>query len=248
MNTISKGTIFKFNNDYSIYEVNDNNLKYYITVPNDDTYTITLYIGLTLNDYNLIDKDTKEKEIDEIASKIYKLNPNSVYLLPILDLERLNNAISDNDDYFYNKLLLDLQKRISDVYSTINANNSVSVNNIIYGIKQNNEADKFLDWLECKLPEHFKIKNITDITKKYNQTNLEHTQLFSLDDIGSSDGGTALSGGTGDTELVNSQTLVKKKTPPKPSGKHGFSNITFSILIIGLAIVLGIIIAVMILQ
>ena len=244
MNTINKGSIFAVKNNYLIYEINDNNLKYYITIPNEDTYTLTFYVGLTPNDYSKLDNTLKEKEIDEVASKIYKLNPNSIYLLPILDYDKLANAISDNDDYFYKGLVEDLQQIIYDAHNTVSDNNDTEIDNTIYGIKQNNDTDKFLDWIECYIPGFFKAKNIKDITYSYNQANLEHTQLFSVDDITSQGGSTTLSGG--DNTVSDTLPKTKKKTPPK--NKHGFSNFKNIILIILLAFAVGITIAMMLLN
>ena len=244
MNTINKGSIFAVKNNYLIYEVNDNNLKYFITIPNEDTYTLTFYVGLTPNDYGKLDNSDKEREIDEVASKIYKLNPNSVYLLPILDNDKLANAIGDNDDYFFKGLLEDLQQIIYDAHNTVNDNNDAEIDNTIYGIKQNNDTDKFLDWIECYIPGFFKAKNIKDITYSYNQANLEHTQMFNVDDITSQGGSTTLSGG--DTTLADTQPKAKKKTPPK--NKHGFSNFKAIVLILLIAFILGISLAVMLLK
>ena len=182
MNTINKGNIYSLKDNYIIYEIDDT-AKYYLCIPNHDTYKYTMYMGLSMNNFNKIDKESKIKEIDSIASKLYKINPNSVYLLPVVNHDKLINAVYDNDDYFYNKLLSDLHKCIKDAYDTIRTNNTVSINSVIYAVKQNNKVDYFMDWLDVKLGGYLDTININKINELYNEINLEKTQIIKTDDI-----------------------------------------------------------------
>lgn len=197
MNTINKGNIYSLKDNYIIYEIDDTS-KYYLCIPNHDTYKYTMYMGLSMNNFNKIDKENKITEIDSIASKLYKINPNSVYLLPVVNHDKLINAVYDNDDYFYNKLLNDLHKCIKDAYDTIRTNNTVSINSVIYAVKQNNKVDYFLDWLDVKLGGYLDTININKINELYNEINLEKTQVIKIADI-----------------PVNKEEDIKKEDTPK---------------------------------
>ena len=249
MNTINKGSIVTFKNDYSIYKVDEDSISYYLCIPNNDTYRVTMYIGISNNDLSTMEKDEIVNEIDGIGNKIFKVNPSSIYLVPVLNYDKLVNAINDNDDYFYNKLLDDLHKTTRSAYETINNNNSVEINEKILAIKDNNRMDRFIDWLDVKMAGNLDTINIRTIDNLYNEIDLEKTQIIPTDIVGmitedttSGNGPKGNSGGPGNSEPVKTNDVkVRRKIPPKLN--LGFSRITFITLIIGMSIVFGIIAA-----
>ena len=249
MNTINKGNIITFKTDYTIYRVDENNSSYYLCIPNTDTYRVTMYLGISNNDLSTMEENEVVKEIDNIGSKIYKINPNSIYLVPILNFDKLVNAINDNDDYFYNKILDDLHNTIRNAYETVNNNNSVKVEDKILAVKANNRMDRLIDWLDVKMVEYLDTINIQTIDKLYAEIDLEKTQIITADvintiadDTATGNGPKGHSGGPGNSEPVKTNDVkVRRKVPPKIN--LGFSRITFFVIVITISVIIGLIAA-----
>lgn len=237
MNTISKGTLYSFNNDYSIYELNANNShKYYLSMPNKNIDTCQLYIGFPTIDMNSFDKEQTIDEINKYAKIIHKLDPNGLYLFSNLSFNELKEASNDNDNKLYNILLNKLHFITKDAYDAITINNSVTINSQIYAIKQNSDDTKFIDWLELKLNGFIIPLTGNKLIKEYNKANNTSSNL--VEDTGNSDFGARGFSGNGISN-TKSDTKVKKLVKPQ-SGRKGFSSFSFIILTLILALFMGI--------
>lgn len=229
MNTISKGTLYSFNNDYSIYELNANNsLTYYLSMPNKDINNCQLYLGFPTLEMNTYDNELTITEINKMAEIIHKINPNGIYLFCNLPFNELYEASNDNDDKLYGILFNKLHIITKDAYDAISTNNDVFVNPKILAIKQNNIDTKFVDWLEIRLNDF-----IDGITYKSLLR-----ELTTIQDDGNSDFGTRSNNGG---SITNTKSDVKVKKLVKPqTGRKGFSSFAFIILILVIALFMGV--------
>ncbi len=234
MNTISKGTLYSFNNDYSIYELNANDsLTYYLSMPNKDIDSCQLYLGFPTLDMSILDKNQFTEEISRFSKVIHTVNPNGLYIFCNLQYNELHEASNDNDDRLYTILLNKLHLITKDVYDAVSINNNVTINPQIYAIKQNNDDTKFIDWLEIRLNGFITSLNGKKLLKEYSSISKNNV----LDETGNSDFGTRGFSGDG---FSNTKSDVKVKKLVKPqSGKKGFSSFAFIILTIIIAFVIG---------
>ena len=230
MNTISKGTLYSFNNDYSIYELKANDsLTYYLSMPNKDINTCQIYLGFPTLEMSILDKEQEIAEISRLSDIIHKINPNGLYLFCNLPYGELHEASNDNDNRLYTILLNKLHLITKDLYDTVSINNNVTINPQIYGIKQNNDDTKFIDWLEIQLNGFINGVTYKSLAKSYKK------EITSQDD-GNSDLGTKTMDGN-----INTKSSGKAKKLVKPNtSRKGFSSFPFILLILSISLVLGI--------
>ena len=240
MNTIKSGTLYSFNNRYSIYELSNNNITYYLSMPNNDINNYKIYLGFPVIETKDASKETITMEIKNIMDIIHTTNPNGIYVYCNIPRNELVEAANDNDSLLYERLLNKVSLITSDSYKVINENNNVSIDSVIYLVKQTDEDTKFINWLEVKLYGFVNGISINKLKQTYDNYLFNNTneQVFSGSSDGSGNGPRGLSGGGGTDTLTNNNTKVKKLIKPIP--KHGYTSFTFIILVLSIMIGIGI--------
>ena len=225
MNTIKRGRLYDFNNDYGIYELySPKGIKYYLCMSNNDVNDYTFYVGFPTKDVNYQAAYEIKNEITMIFDMLYQLNPGSVYLFCEIDYQRLEEAANDNDNLLYNLLLNDVHDITKDAYALFN---EVNVEQTLYFIKQSNADTKFINWIDLKLDGFIDIIKINDIKRKINKLKDDNTVEITF---------------SNNQQITNLDNNIVKA----PS--YGFMNITFIGSILLLSIVLGIYIAIILIK
>ena len=227
MNTISKGKLFEFKDDYSIYELySPKGIRYYLSIPNSDVTNYKMYLGLPTQDIESEATYEIKNEITSVYDMLYKINPTSIYLFCGINYQKLIEASNDNDNLLYNRLLSDIHDITEDVYHIINGN--ANMDQVIYAIKKTPEDIKFINWLDLKLNGYLESVKLKNIKNRYDE-------IIYNENI--------------KEEIITEKTEdnVKKKVLTKPNS-YGFMNMTFIISILILATTIGIFIALNILN
>ena len=230
MNTISKGSLYSFNDEYSIYQLyTDNAQLYYLSIPNKNIDNCQVYVGFPSKDLNTFTKDEFIGEVDTTFRTINGINQDNIYLCCPLSASELIEAGTDNDNKLYKVLLSKLHDVTKDTFNTLSKNNNVTISPVVYAIKTNNYDTKFIDWLEIVFNGFIDGVTFNSLKKQYKRQASEASD-------GNSDFGTRTnSGGT----LTKSDVKVKKLVKPQ-TGKKGFSSFAFISLIIVIALFMGI--------
>lgn len=123
--------------DYSIYKVkNEIAGYYYLCIPNDNMIGCQIYFGF--NDKNLdnVSDDDIILMIRDVNDKIYKIDNNSVYIVPDLQMNYLNELTTINDTKDYMKFTSEIihpivyeihEKLIKYEMNEDNINNNIQI-------------------------------------------------------------------------------------------------------------------------
>ena len=223
MNTINRGKIFGFKDEYTIYELcTRKGNAYHLCLPNNDVSVYTMYLGFPTKDTNEEPTYELKNEIENVYDMLYKLNTTSIYVFQDLDYKKLAEAANDNDNLLYNQLLQNVHDVTRDAYNLLNHGDKAFVDQTIHAIKQGPADIKFINWLDLKLNGYLEGIKLDTIKKRYNEIiNDEEVQI---------------SYGNPKKEDVK----VRRLTKPND---YGFMNITFIAAILLISIFLGIVIA-----
>ena len=120
-------------NNYSIYK----NDSYYLCIPNENYNFYHVFIGFSLEDFNILSDELIINEIRKISDSINAVYKNSVYILPIIKPEVLVDAIIATEDArFYQHNGVDLPRFLKASITQVLGNGGGGAG------KQSNTPDK----------------------------------------------------------------------------------------------------------
>ena len=229
MGIVIKNGIMIANTDkYNIYQVyTDDASEYYLSTPIQDSNKYKMVIDFPEEYYKSLLSGDIVNEIKGKCDKLYEKNNNYIYILSNVTTYDLKQALEENDNHAYAVLLKKLQKYTYNAYKVITANNQVDIDQVIDIVTETDEDKKFMDWLDVNLSGLFNGISLNTIT---NVNDSEDT------------GWTTLSGPGGESESIdkaNTKQTVKVKTLVPLGNKHGYSNIIFMIMLLGISLALG---------
>lgn len=218
---------------YSIYDYDT----YYLCVPNNTSNFYHLFIGFSMLNLKELEQEDLYKEIRKIGDSLNASYKNAVYILPIIDIDILKEAVIENDDRLYNKLLNNyIQPITADIHSKF-LNSKIYFSHIIKFIRQNDQDSKIISWISMKLGSDY-VREITfDITKDNSDDNTqvkeeipEVTIDHEMDDIW----------------IKKQEEMIDDDL--KPAISFGFSSLSFILMVLTISLVLGTILGYMILK
>jgi len=214
-------TLFK-NDNYDINELfDDNGNKYYLCIPTNNLLEYEIYFGFSKDN---ISSEQTINTISSIYDRISSNNNKIIYLSVNFLYDRFHEAGNDNDDKLFEPIYTTLKSVFRDAYNTIIKEKVARINQIITAVKLDDDDIKFIDWLETKREMFGYIKEISLS---------DNSLLMDTTDEG---GGNSLIGVSSDS-ITQNNSFVKKKVP---KNNHGFGNISFIILVLTIAFILGI--------
>lgn len=215
--------VFK-NDNYNVNELfDDNGNKYYLCIPTSNLLEYEIYFGFSKDN---VSSEENINIISSIYDRITTDNKKIIYLSINVLYDRFHEAGNDNDDKLFEYIYMTLKSVFGHAYDYIIREKVARINQIITAVKQDDDDIKFINWLETKREMFGYIRDIS----------LNNKEIF-LSDSADEGGGNNLTGvPTADTTSLNSG-FVKKKVP---KNNHGFGNISFIILVLIIAFVLGI--------
>ena len=230
-----KGRLLNKYQNYSLFEVfTDNGLKYYMCLPNEETFDIQMAIDFPEEN----DEDRKIAGLENVCNTLYDYRVNYAYLLTGVSTSDVTLASLENDDHAYGILRDELCKYTSHATKIIMEDVAAKMLPVVGIIVQTDNDKKFMDWLDIEYP---------DLFKKIDLSNLVKINYKVTDDDGWTTRGGPSNGGDG-LEVTNNLSKPKTKKLTLPSGKHGYLNITFAIVVIALAFAIGIGLAVILMK
>ncbi len=222
---------------YSLYEMNAANYqKYYMCLPNEETFDLQMVIDFPEKEINDISDATerdnrKITEIEKVCNSLYGSKINYIYLLPDVTTYDFKEATTDNDDRAYMQLMNEIRTYTTSAKAYLESAKNVKILDFMGIYVETDDDQKLLNWLLTYWPDSF-FDAKKESSRSFN---------FNLDD----DTGWTTKGGpnNGGETLDNTQSMskpkVKRLVPPNPH--HGFMNITFGIGLFIMSIILGII-------
>ena len=229
MNTISRGKIYGFKDEYTIYELySPQGTRYHMCLPNQDVSIYKMYLGFPTQDTDNEPTYEIKNEIERIYDMLYKINSTSVYVFCDIDYKALAEAANDNDNLLYNQLLTGIHDVTRDAFSLLNRNNAVQVDQTIMAIKQTPSDIKFINWLDLKLNGFLDGVKLESIEKKYRQLMADESVTI-------------------DYNNQRQVQDVKVRKLIKPDS-YGFMTMTFIVSILLISIMLGIFISLMLIN
>ena len=149
-----------------------------------------------------IDFDEKDIDIDDIvagklsdkADSAYDEYPNCIYIIPKITAKELNDALEENDDRLYKRLLKKIEQHRNNAYwSLANAaifEDAIHVESQINILKQSDEDIKLFWWLDLKnikgykqIELHQRIVLPKEKTKKIIEAEKELKQEAELEEL-----------------------------------------------------------------
>ena len=235
MNTISKGKLHSFNKNYSIYQIDNNGLSYFLSIPNSDHDSYELFLGFPKDDIDTLSDGEITSDIKEVSDLINTFDNEGIYLFCPLPFNDMLEAAHDNDNLLYERLLSRLHMITRDCYNVINENNNVTINKNITIVKRSEFDKKFTNWLEIRLNGYINGINYSSLLKNYENSLFNNTNgaIFSDNDGNSSFGSRT----NGTDSKVSSNVKTKKLIKP---GKHGYTSFTLIILLMSIFMGIGI--------
>ena len=221
---IKNGILLDYNRNYSVYEMytNDGN-EYYMCIANYNTDKYETVIDFPEEYFNSLLNEEKLTEIRKTCDTLYSDDEPYIYILPDITTYEVKEAKNDNDDHAYQVLLRRLQRYTYDIYKSIAENNeNIKIDQVINIISDTENDKKFIDWLDINLNGYFKPKYL-------NRTKNEDKDIE-----------IPINTNDNQKEILNNDITKPKVRTLKPADKSGFSNITFIITIIIIAVIIGI--------
>lgn len=214
------------NDTYSIYQINTiDGESYYISLPTNMKNNLTMTIDFKEEYYNALLKNEIIEQIKDRCKKLYKINPNIIYILPNVSTYDLSIALTENDNKSYEHIFNSLQKYVSNSYHILTSNN-INISQIITIITETSDDKKFMHWLELTKQGFFQELDINKVLENDNirESNQAKNRIS--------------------TENTNNKPKSKVLIPK--NNKHGYTNILFIIISLSLLIVFSIGIAIII--
>lgn len=178
--TLEGANNFSDNNNSITYTVNSTQSgQYCVVIPKNTDNKINMLVDLNMKNSfdsvinNKTNKEELVKLIDEEYTHIIGEYPSGILVLPMLDINELNNAIVSNDKQ---KMLAETKKIgniTSELYQKL-SNGDIDKSKIdqkIIIIKKTDTDNKFVDWLKEQMPnfvdginyEELKNKDVSNI-------------------------------------------------------------------------------------
>lgn len=252
---------------YSIYKtyINDND-SYYLCVPNGNINKCQIFLGFNDRSLESLSKEEIISQIKEVNDIIYSLNNNSIYAVPIIPMNELEQAVLENDDRLYSFILNNkIQPVTNSIYNVLVKNNirPKNIEQVIFLIEKNDNDKKIAGWLAMKLGDSY-IKEID--YNKLKEEYMVRNNIRKLESEKKEDASVVIPISDGPLERIqevqpvfesgiapisrefeNVPTLVKgkekvltKKLTKPTEVSSGFSDIKFIILGILISLVMGV--------
>ena len=225
---IKNGIIISKTDTYSTYHIYlPDGSDFFICIPNKTHEKYKMLFDFTNINFKTENIDSKintsySKKID----KIYEKYPNSIYIISPITLKEFNDALEENDDRLYKRLIGRIETyRNSAYWSLANASifeDDINVEPQTNIIKQGKEDVKLFWYLD--------INNIND----YKQIDLNPPKVIPKPKV--------------DLTFSQEQDVIfvpnkeeNKKCPPQGDGIHstGYSNIAFIITVLVISLMMG---------
>lgn len=226
--------------NYTIYQIyTDDAEEYYMCTPTMNKEKYQMVVDFPEEYYKSLLPNEIINEITSRCNSLYQNNNSYIYILTNVTTYELNEAKKDNDNHAYSVLLRRLQKYTYNTYHSLTSGeNEISINPIIDVIIETDDDKKFIDWLDINLNGLF------------NGIMLNNTQTVTVED-NEDNGWTTLSGPSNSEDTMNNTNTKankKVKTLIPLNNKHGFSSIFFTITVIIISVVMGIIFSLFVLN
>ena len=179
--TLEGANNFSDNNNSTIYTVNSTQTgQYCVVIPKDMGDKINMLVDLNMKNSfdgvinNTSSKDSLVKEIEEEYANILGNYPCGVLVLPMLDVDELNNSIVSNDKQ---KMLAETKKIgniTSELYQKL-SNAGVDKSKIdqkIVIVKKTDVDNKFVDWLKEQMPNFVDGVSYEELKNKISNDNV----------------------------------------------------------------------------
>lgn len=169
------GNIIFTVDNYSIYQ----NKGYYMCVSNQDVDNYQLFIGFSEKELGLVSNHVIIDEIRKISDLLFSVSKNVVYVVPVINPDKLKRLATINEDKEYDNFL---NKEIFPITSDVKerfSDNKKSMNDVIGFIKQREFDKKIIDGIDMSVSRVIVSKGGTldkdyiksvelDVIKKYN--------------------------------------------------------------------------------
>lgn len=161
--------------DYCMYHMYfPDNSEFFMCIPNRPYELYKVIVDITDIDFNIDDIDIDDIVSGKLSNKTdiaYDEYPNCIYIIPKITIEELNDALTENDDRLYKRLLKKIEKHRNNAYwSLANAaifEDEIHVESQINILKQSDDDVKLFWWLDLNNILGYKQIELHDrLTKK----------------------------------------------------------------------------------
>ena len=236
MNTINvkNGLMIDKIENYSMYEMyTEDAEKYYMCLPTSEESEYQMVIDFPEEYFKSLLNEEITAELKRICDSLFQKKRNALYVLPNISTYDVSIYKEENDDHAYQNLFKNLQRYTRSAYNALSGN--INISNVIAIVTQTNDDRKLMDWLDIVMPGYFENIDLSALI----------ADKIATDDTGWTSYGSMSNGGN---TLSESNTKSKPKVRVLVPNKHGFLNITFTIVIIVLSLIIGLVVAIMIMR
>ena len=240
---IKNGIIISKANTYSMYHMYlPDASDFFMCIPKEIHKKYKFVLDFASFKFDSEDIDNKIKEVYlKKADKLYDKFPNSIYIISPISLKEFNDALEENDDRLYKRLLGRIETYRNDTYwSLANASvfeDAISVEPQINIIKQGKDDVKLFWYLDINNIPNYKQIDLNPPPKappkpKANVVFDDEKEVF-IPKV-----------------EVPAPKSQKKNTTPKGDGVHsaGYSNLAFIITVLVISLMMGICLAYLIIR
>lgn len=162
------GTLVTTVNNSNIYLINDQNISYYLSIPNNNEK-----LNISINIYDNINNDN-------ISNVLSKINRNNLCIIsPIFSSEILKEIVNNNQNMFIN---IDkyISYLINVVYNILKSNNKIVDSKIV--LINYNTYSGFNSWFTDRYKERVNSINLDDNSTEFKPTDI--TNIFKKEELG----------------------------------------------------------------
>ena len=131
------------------------NSEFFMCIPSKAYDLYKVIVDINDIDFNIDDIDIDDIVSGKISSKTdsaYDEYPNCIYIIPKISIKELNDALTENDDRLYKRLLKKIEKHRNNAYwSLANAaifEDAIHVESQINILKKSNDDVKLFWWMD----------------------------------------------------------------------------------------------------
>lgn len=152
--------------NYAIYKLtNVQNISYYAYISSKQVSKYRMFVGFPLGNGSDMITDVKT-----VGDKLMNDYSDCVYVVPLIDMKRLNNDLVNSGDDLYKSILSEIQTVTNDVAIKIfeNKERKISFEQMINFVLQNDVQKKFVSWLDKKMSNYIhSVDMINDSGKNF---------------------------------------------------------------------------------
>lgn len=138
--------------NYAIYKLtNVQNISYYVYISSKQVSKYRMFVGFPLGNGSDMITDVKT-----VGDKLMNDYSDCVYVVPLIDMKRLDNDFVNSGDDLYKSILSEIQTVTNDVAIKIfeNKERKISFEQMINFVLRNDVQKKFVSWLDKKMPNY----------------------------------------------------------------------------------------------